>query len=89
MTTALQSAERPRGDYCGDASFCDCRRNAEAAAARQPEPIKAWCVDRPSGTLVVIGTRADAESIAGVMRAAGKEELMLSGPYEFTIAVKP
>lgn len=65
--------------------------NAEVGPGgdNQPEPIKAWCVDRPSGTLVVIGTRADAESRASVMKAAGKEELMLNGPYDFTIAIKP
>ena len=77
------------GDYCGDASFCDCRRHAEKAAARQPEPIKAWCVDQPSGTFVVIGTRADAEAKAGVLKAAGQEKVMLNGPYDFSIAIKP
>jgi hypothetical protein len=55
----------------------------------QPEPIKAWCVDRPSGTLVVIGTQADAEERASVMVAAGVAELMVNGPYEFVIAIKP
>lgn len=30
------------GDYCGDASFCDCRRNAEAAASA-PKVLR--CMD--------------------------------------------
>lgn len=80
------------GDYCGDASFCDCRRNAEKAAAeaaRQPEPIKAWVIDQPNGAFVVIGTRADAEAKAGLMKAGGVETLLLSGPFEFSIAIKP
>jgi hypothetical protein len=52
-------------------------------------PVKAWCVDRPSGTLIVIGTRDDAEKRASVMKAAGKEELMLNGPYEYEIVEQP
>lgn len=59
------------------------------AASVSAEPMKAWVIDDLAGTFVVIGTRADAEAKAGFMTAGGKTSQLLSGPYDFTIAVKP
>ena len=64
-------------------------RGKAVSYVKQPEPMKAWVIDQPNGAFVVIGTRADAEAKAGVMKAGGAETLLLSGPYEFSIAIKP
>ena len=57
---------------------------------KQPEPIKAWVIEdtdivQPEPALVVIGTEADARMAAEPMG----DRAWVSGPYEFTIAVKP
>lgn len=55
----------------------------------QIEPMQAWIIVRwfePITTVVVIGTRADAEDRAESFEADGYE---IQGPYEYSIAIRP
>lgn len=60
--------------------------------AEQPEPIKAWIIEDmgiidQKRNVVVIGTEDDAEHKAAELGFG--EDAWVSGPYEFSIAVKP
>lgn len=56
----------------------------------RPEPMKAWIIEDmsiidPERNRVVIGTEADAEASAAPLG----ENAWVSGPYDFSIAIKP
>lgn len=60
--------------------------------AEQPEPIKAWVIEDmcPIDTkrnVVVVGTESDAEAKAAELGFG--DDAWVSGPYDFTIAIKP
>lgn len=61
-------------------------------SAEQPEPMKGWIIeygDAWRAMCVVIGTERDAEEKAKTLPGCGHLEPWVSGPYEFSIAVKP
>lgn len=64
----------------------------EAAVAKQPEPMRAWIIEDmgiidTKRNVIVIGTEADAEAKAAELGFG--EDAWVSGPYDFSIAVKP
>jgi hypothetical protein len=86
--------------FCGSPEFCDCARyalqrdDAQARKLEQDPPslqsrAQAWCLDRPSGTVVFIGSKLAAYAAAAPMRSGGKTELMINGPYEIQFEQDP
>jgi hypothetical protein len=84
---ARQSQGRTRGSEVTNTTKCRWCGNApweHESLDGQPEPIKAWVVEINAdgfwtSSEVVIGTEADAFA----------KSKYITGPYEFTIAVKP